>query len=105
MSEDERDSEELRAASVSLDDVLLVDNALSKLKWNVDHAASGCRLRAWFRHAEVLVYDDGAWEIRPNGIGHTTCQGDEPTQVLAMRRALHVYAALFAEHLPAKETP
>jgi hypothetical protein len=70
--------------------------------WQADHAASGWRHRAWLEHAEVLVYSaevpSGScpWEIRPKGIGHTTCQGSERTFEEAKVRALLVYEALFS---------
>lgn len=69
----------------------------SPITWNLDHAASGDRLRAWLEHAEVLVYwGSGEWEIRPyGGSGKTMCEGEEETAELARQRVLKVYAALF----------
>ncbi len=69
-------------------------------EWESDHAASGWRSRAFLKHAEVIVYDTGEWEIRPKGgMGQATCGGKEVDAKSGEFRALNVYTALFSSRM------
>jgi hypothetical protein len=63
--------------------------------WCRDPAASGWRDRGFFDHGEVLVYDDGGWEVRLyKNVPHTTAAGREGSKAADRARALAVYAVL-----------
>jgi hypothetical protein len=70
------------------------------VEWESDPALTGHRWRACVPraggHDDILVYDDGRWEIRLHtgpSPGQTTAEGEEPHEK-AKARALRVYAAL-----------
>ena len=65
------------------------------VRWELDHAASGDRLRAFFRYGEVIAYEEGDWEVRLNvNAGCSAAGGQEDSQLAAQDRALAVYRAL-----------
>jgi hypothetical protein len=68
------------------------------IEWHQDPAASGPRVRAFISvWAELIVYDDGNWEVRLRG--ETKAYGQEESNgedalMKARRRAVIAYAAL-----------
>jgi hypothetical protein len=62
--------------------------------WCRDPAASGWRDRGFFEHGQVLVYDDGGWEVRLWKRIGTTASGSEGSKAADRARALAVYTAL-----------
>jgi len=65
-----------------------------EIVWDRDHAASGWRDRAFVEPFELIVYDEGDWEVRGPPLGDTVAHGEEKDAEEARKRCLKVWAAL-----------
>lgn len=64
-------------------------------EWHRDPAASGWRSRAFMGSMwEILVYDDGGWEVRGPPLGHALTFGWVELPEAAFQRSISAYRSL-----------
>ncbi len=80
-----------------------------EIDWNRDPAASGWRSRAFVgdgfwsdgwsdgKRFELIVYDNGDWEVRGPPIGHAVAVGKEDTAEKGRARCILVWQSLIKE--------